>query len=93
MEKRSPYENTEFYSGYEETTQTYLNGNEKVEFVSKHDFKALRKKAAILLILMAIPMAVCFAIVFWSVHFFIEIPALGILMRFYHVLGGVAGLA
>ena len=93
MEKRSPYENTEMYTGYEETTQTYLADNDKTVFVPKHDFNALRKKAAILLILMAVPMAICFAVVFWSVHFFIEIPALGILMRFYHVLGGVAGLS
>ena len=92
MEKRSPYENTNFYSGYEETTQTYLNENEKVEFVPKHDLDDLKKKSFILILLMTVPMAICLAIVFWSVNFFIPIPVVGgILWEFYHVLGIVAG--
>ena len=31
MEKRSPYENTDFYSGYEESTEGYVSEREKVK--------------------------------------------------------------
>ena len=44
MDKKPLNDENEFYRGYEETTQTYLNENEKVEFVPKHDFGALKKK-------------------------------------------------
>ena len=47
MDKKPLNDENEFYRGYEETTQTYLNENEKVEFVPKHDFGALKKKSFI----------------------------------------------
>ena len=91
MEKK-PLDN-EFYQGYEETTQTYLDENAKVEFVPKHDLNALKKKSFLLIVLMAVPMAICFAIIFWSVNFFIAIPFGEILSRFYQLLGIAAGFA
>lgn len=94
MDKKPLNDENEFYRGYEETTQTYLNENEKVEFVPKHDFGALKKKSFILILLMTVPMAICLAIIFWSFDFFIKFPVLsGILSRFYHLLGIVAGFA
>ena len=93
MDKEPVNNENEFYRGYAETTQTYLDENARVEFVPKHDSNALKKKAFILILLMAVPMAICFAIIFWSVNFFIAVPFVEILSRFYHVLGGVAGLA
>ena len=94
MEKQPFNDENAFYKGYEETTQTYLNENEKVEFVPQHDFASLKKKAVILILLMTVPMAICFAITFWSFDFFIKLPMLsGILQRFYQLLGIVAGFA
>ena len=94
MDKKPLNDENEFYRGYEETTQTYLNENEKVEFVPKHDFGALKKKSFILILLMTVPMAICLAIIFWSFDFFIRLPVVsGILSRFYHLLGIVAGFA
>ena len=94
MDKKPLNDENEFYRGYEETTQTYLNENEKVEFVPKHDFGALKKKSFILILLMTVPMAICLAIIFWSFDFFIKFPVLsGILSGFYHLLGVVAGFA
>ena len=94
MEKQPFNDENAFYKGYEETTQTYLNENEKVEFVPQHDFASLKKKAVILILLMTVPMAICFAITFWSFDFFIKLPAFSeILSRFYILLGIVAGFA
>ncbi len=94
MDKKPLNDENEFYRGYEETTQTYLNENEKVEFVPKYDFGALKKKSFILILLMTVPMAICLAIIFWSFDFFIKFPVLsGILSGFYHLLGVVAGFA
>ena len=94
MDKKPLNDENEFYRGYEETTQTYLNENEKVEFVPKHDLDELKKKSFILILLMTVPMAICLAIIFWSADFFIRLPVVsGILSRFYHLLGIVAGFA
>ena len=94
MDKKPLNGENEFYNGYEETTQTYLNENEKVEFVPKHDLDELKKKSFILILLMTVPMAICLAIIFWSADFFIRLPVVsGILSRFYHLLGIVAGFA
>lgn len=94
MDKKPLNDESEFYKGYEETTQTYLNENEKVEFVPKHDLGELKKKSFILILLMTVPMAICLAIIFWSADFFIRLPVVsGILSRFYHLLGIVAGFA
>ena len=94
MEKKPLNDEIGFYNGYEETNPTYLNENEKVEFVPKHDFRALKKKSFILVLLMTVPMAICFAITFWGFDFFIKFPVLSqILSRFYDLLGIVAGFS
>ena len=94
MDKK-PFDNeTAFYEGYEETTQTYLSGNEKTEPPKlKYSMSELRKKAYILMLLMAAPMAVCFAIILWNANLYGIFPALyAIIDRAYHILGVLLGL-
>ena len=71
MEKRSPYENTDFYSGYEESTEGYVSEREKVKMEPlkyESNMYAVQKKREFILIgLMIIPTTICLAVILWSV--------------------------
>ena len=69
MEKRSPYENTEMYTGYEETTGRYISESEKVQMPPRDDdsmYAIQRKRETILTVLMIIPTTICFAVILWT---------------------------
>ena len=71
MEKRSPYENTDFYSGYEESTEGYVSEREKVKMeplkYESNMYATQKKKELILIGLMIIPTTICLAVILWSV--------------------------
>ena len=70
MEKKSPYENTDFYSGYEESTEKYVSESEKVKMEPlkyESDMYAIQKKKEFIMIgLMTIPTTICLAVILWS---------------------------
>ena len=71
MEKKTPYDNTDFYSGYEESTERYVSESEKVKMEPlkyESNMYAIQKKKELILIgLMIIPTTICLAVILWSV--------------------------
>ena len=81
MENKPPYDNTQFYTEYDESKEKYVTESEKTKMPPRKELSGAyaeqKKKQLLLMVMIAVPVGVCLAVIFYSIGVFSRYGSVG----------------